>query len=556
MSAPPDTSGHSYESPAEQAVLTREVVVKPTRLRQRLWSPGTDTRWAIAVFFLVLGVYLLTMGGHTYSVDGETYYAGTRALLNGTTVITPTADIDAVVILVEHKNGGLTTAAPVGALVLFAPFYVVGRVLSLPFSGTAQEELLRLLFFSANSVFTALTAALLVPLCRRLGARVATSVLLAFIFALGTWAWAHAKTDFTEPGTAMMLTTTMLAAVRWWRRPSLSAAALVGFLIGCAALTRSSVLLFIPIFLLAGLAARPMTSLPVRTKEFLAFCAGGLLPGIAFVLNAYLRFGSPLDNGYPPLNYATPFYEGVFGQFLSPGKGIFWYAPITIVALFAVRQAYLAQRRYMLTLGLLLAVHLAVYGRFEIWSGENAYGPRYMVPMLPLFIAVLAPVIDSGRQWTRSAMVAGAVGFIVPGLLGSSMYFNAVYFHTQSETTRNLQLDTLEAGQFYTAINFQPRSSPLMLHVRSLDALLENSIARIQGEPGGITDMPVNFEDRIHWYARAVELDAWWAWWPAKSGPREAYFLLLVPFACLAGGASLARRNVIQARVARTALVV
>ena len=353
-----------------------------------------------------------------------------------------------------------------------------------------------------------------------------------------------------------MLTATMLASVRWWQRPSPRAAALVGLLVGCAAITRSSVLAFIPVLLLMGLAARPGTAMPARAKELVAFCAGGVLPGVAFTLNAYLRFGSPLDNGYPPLAFNTPIYEGVFGQFLSSGKGMFWYAPITIVAFFAVRQAYLAQRRYVVTLGLLLAVHLAVYGRFVIWSGENAYGPRYMVPVLPLCIVVLAPVIDSGRQWARSVKVAGIAGFIGPGLLGSLMYFNAVYWHTQSDINRNLQLETFEAHQLYIAWDFQPRSSPLILHVHSLDALLDNTIDRLQGQPGGITDMPENFEDRIHWYARAIELDAWWAWWPVKNGPGEAYALLLVPLACLVGGGLLARSNVVRARSARNETVV
>lgn len=521
---------------------------------RRNWS--ATTWWAVTVFLLVFGVYGLSMGGHTYSVDEETYFAATRALLNGDSVITPTEDVDAVVILVRHKNGELTTAAPIGTLLLFAPFYVAGRAISLPWSGFAAEEVLRLVFLTANSVFTALTAALMVPLCKRLGARLRSGVLLALTYALGTWAWGHAQTGFSEPGSALLLTAAVLASVRWWQHPTLRAAATVGLLVGCAAITRSSLLTFVPVLALAGLVARRDTPATTKAKELLAFGAGGLLPGLAFALNAYVRFGSAFDNGYPPLPFTTPVYEGIFGVFLSPGKGMFWYAPITVVALAGLRQAYLSQRRFVVTVGVLLLVHLAVYGRFEIWSGENAYGPRYMVPVLPLCVALLAPVIDSGRQWVRGAGVAAVVGFFGPGLLGTLMYFNAVYFNTQPDVAGNVDLDVVETTQLHLAWHFQPRSSPLVLHAHSLDVLASNTLDRISGEDGGITEMPVNYEDRIHWYARSVELDTWWAWWPAKNGPVGAYALALVPLACLACGASMARRGFRRARVPRSPAVV
>jgi len=156
---------------------------------------------------------------------------------------------------------------------------------------------------------------------------------------------------------------------------------------------------------------------------------------------------------------------------------------------------------------------------------------------------LIAPVIDSGREWLRGVKVAAVAGFLVPGLLGSTMYFNGVYWDQAFEVTKNMDSPgTLTSVQQYVAWNFQPRSSPLMLHVRSLPDLFTNTIDRLQGQPGGITPLPVPYDERIHWYSRSIELDMWWAWWPSTGSSSWAYLYLLVPAAALAGAACLLHR--------------
>ena len=513
---------------------------RPSRRGHRI---GADGKAALAIGLVLLGVYWITMGGHTYSVDGETYLAGTRALFHHTTVLTPGTDLDAVVIAVENKNGQLTTAAPIGTLLLFSPGFAAGKIVAAPFAVEHQEEIIRLVYLSANSAMTAITAMVLFFLCRRLGASRSSAVLLAIAYGLGTWAWAHAQTDFSEPGTALLLTSSLLASVHWWERRTTRAAALVGFLAGCTVLTRSSTMLFIPVLLMAGLVGHSVRVERQRVRQLAAFCCGGALPAVAFALNSWVRFGSPFDSGYPMMRFSTPIYEGVYGLFLSPGKGLLLYAPICIVVVFAVRTSALTHPRYAATVGGILVTHLLVYARFDIWSGENAYGPRYLVPVLPAIVALLAPVIDTGRQWVRGARVAAIAGFLIPGLLGSLMYFNAVYFAQQQQVAADFEVSSITTKQLHLVWNYYPRTSPLMLHIRSLPDLVRNTADRMSGEPGGITPFPAAYEERIHWHARAIELDTWWAWWPAKGGPGAVYILLLLPVSLLAAGVQLARRN-------------
>ncbi len=502
-----------------------------------------DRRIATMIVLFLLGVYLLTMGGHTYSVDGEIYLAGTRALAHGTTILDPEPDMDDIVFTVPNKNGNGTTAAPIGTLLLFLPGYVAGRIVSTPFPAESREAVLRLVYLSANSVMTALTGGLLYLLCRSLRASRRSAALLALAFGVGTWAWPHSQTDFSEPGTALMLTAATLAAVHWWRAPTLRKAALVGALAGSVVLTRSSTMLFVPVFLVVGLAFTQPEGAPSRVRQTIAFLVGGIIPALLFAVNAYIRFGSVLDNGYSNMSYATPIYEGFFGLFLSPGKGLLWYAPVCIVSFFALRRSFIASRRYVLFVAGIVVAHLAVYARFQIWSGENAYGPRYLIPVLPLFVALLAPVIDSGREWFRGVKVAAAIGFLVPALLGSTMYFNGVYWDQALAVTHNMDsTETLTPVQQYVAWDFQPRSSPLILHVRSIPDLFNNTIDRLQGQDGGITPLPVPYDERIHWYGRSVELDMWWAWWPTTGTSPWAYLFLLVPAGALIAAVLLLKK--------------
>ncbi len=520
-----------------------EDVDEPTASRRPRIFEDRDRRMATIIVLFLLGVYLLTMGGHTYSVDGEVYLAGTRALAHGTTILDPQPDMDDIIFPTLNKNGDGTTAAPIGTLLLFLPGYVLGRIASIPFPAASQEAVLRLVYLSANSVMTALTGGLLFLLCRSLRASRRAAALLAIAFGLGTWAWPHSQTDFSEPGTALMLTAAALASVHWWRTPTLRKAAVVGLLAGCAVLTRPSTMIFVPVFLAVGLTCAVPSGVPSRPRQTVAFLLGGLAPALLFAINAYVRFGSIVDNGYGKLSYATPVYEGIFGLFLSPGKGLLWYAPVCVVVVFALRRSFLANHRYAIFVAAIMATHLVVYARFQIWSGENAYGPRYLIPVLPLIVALLAPVIDSGREWLRGVKVAAVIGFLVPGVLGSTMYFNGVYWDQAFEVTKNMDSPgTLTSVQQYFTWNFQPRSSPLMLHVRSLPDLFNNTIDRLQGQAGGITPLPGPYDERIHWYARAIELDMWWAWWPTTGSAAGGYLFLLAPLGCLACAVVLFRR--------------
>ncbi|MSZ88285.1 MAG: hypothetical protein F2585_02985 [Actinobacteria bacterium] len=499
-----------------------------------------DRRRGIAIGLMLLAVYLVTMGGHTYSIDDEGYLAGSRALLHGTVELDQQSDLTGKIAATRSKDGEWTSIAAIGVLILDAPGVALGRVASFGFPADQREDVIRLGFLATNSVLTALTGMVLFFLCRRLGSSRRAATILALAFGLGTFAWPHSATGFSEPGTALMLTLAMLVSVRWWEERSWRLAALVGLLAGCVGLTRVTTFVFVPVFLLAGIVGRARFDRRETIRQSMAFGAGSLVVFLVFAANSYIRFGK-LGAGYSGLELVTPFYTGMFGLFLSPGKGLVFYAPIVIVVLFALRQSYLANRRYALVVLAIMTLHLVVYSRLVFWAGDDAYGPRYLIPLLPICIALLAPVLDTGRQWIRGAIVAGVAGFLVPGLLGSLMYFNAVGWAQRSEVMRERNTTKGDWLQAQLVTHFNPSYSPLMSFVRSVPLLGDSISEQLAGDGISAESVPDTFDTRLNWYAGSIQPDFWWWWWALKDGSALLYAFLLVPVAALISSVLLFR---------------
>jgi hypothetical protein len=101
-----------------------------------------------------------------------------------------------------------------------------------------------------------------------------------------------------------------------------------------------------------------------------------------------------------------------------PGRGVIFYAPIVLGSLFAFRRLSPEQR--VLCFGVPL-VHLLIVCRWYGWQGGSAWGPRYLLSMLP-FLA--APAVLLPRAVSAGLL---GIGFFVnlPGVLVSSGAFQS-----------------------------------------------------------------------------------------------------------------------------------
>ena len=85
-------------------------------------------------------------------------------------------------------------------------------------------------------------------------------------------------------------------------------------------------------------------------------------------------------------------FAGLWGQLFSPGKSVFLYSPPIVLALMGARRFWRHRPEAALAVALLVGPVVLLYSFYLFWSGDWAWGPRYLVFALP---ALLLPVARS-----------------------------------------------------------------------------------------------------------------------------------------------------------------
>src|SRR5262249_11464111 len=107
---------------------------------------------------------------------------------------------------------------------------------------------------------------------------------------------------------------------------------------------------------------------------------------------------------------------------------------------------------------------LAIYAKFEHWAGDGSFGPRYLMPVVPLgFVLVAFALARAGPALRRPATLLGTVGLLVQ-LGGVGIYFGA----QMREAGDYPYTRPLSDPEFMKESHFQPRSSPILGHWRML----------------------------------------------------------------------------------------
>ena len=173
-----------------------------------------------------------------------------------------------------------------------------------------------------------------------------------------------------------------------------------------------------------------------RWKRFREYAATAFPIYAVFVLidraYQYYRFGSFFDtyvsvvaqqarqlNPSLPPNYPfeTPFHVGFFGALFASEKSIFLFDPLLILTLVLVIVSWnkfsAAIKAYLISGGLLLFIYICFYARYTVWSGDSAWGDRYVSSAAQLVAFVSVPLLMryrrelSGVVWRLGLVVVG-----------------------------------------------------------------------------------------------------------------------------------------------------
>jgi hypothetical protein len=385
----------------------------------------------VFVFFLCL--YLLTSAGDFYSSDGEVMYQAAGALADrGSLALAPNPGLPQIV---QAVNGEWVSKYDPGLPMLGVLFYQAGSWIAAR-TGADRATWTHLAVALMPGFCMALAVTALYAIAARL-ADTRRALMVALIAGIATIIWPYSRVLFPEALLAALLTLAVWAALH----PSTGWAFLGGTCLGMAIATRAvNGLYTLPLLLLLLFKDR-------RLGRILAWGVG-VLPWIGLVLahNA-LRFGSPLLFGYTGENFSTPFYEGIFGLLLSGGKGIFWYAPPLIISAALWPRLRRSAPDLAWTLLVMAALAVAAYGTWIIWHGGWNWGPRYLVPLVSLWMIPLVK-LPSARRWSVALIAALLIGLVIQWAAvraNSNDYYAAMGVDTSLEAMRRVLFDPAAA---------------------------------------------------------------------------------------------------------------
>jgi hypothetical protein len=435
----------SYGTPAD--VVAPDVVAP---LRPPMWIATRTARWIGTAAFLC---FALTGGGRIVGSDEVTMLDLARALLHGGIAVPVGATLDG-------PDGRHYTKNAAGQAMLALPVVAAAEVAAarLPLPEPRRVLAVRFLVSFFNGLIAALLLAAFYSTVRALGVRPRPALAATVMLGLTTPIWVYAKSFMAEPLQALGLLLALAGSVRaaagagrgpWW--------AGLGVLVAVSAKLSMLPLALVCLWPLRG--ARPSAWLAPLVLLALA------LAGHALYNQA--RFGTPFETGYgaqaTPSAYTTPLLVGLYGLVLSSGKGIAWFAPALWLApagWWAMRRAGGPPARMAVSVALVAAIALLLYARFEHWAGDGSFGPRYLVPILPLAFVAVAFALGEAAGLRKVLATALAIAGLAVQLGGVAIYFGA-QMREAGDYPYRLPLDD---PHFMSESHFNPYHSPIVGH--------------------------------------------------------------------------------------------
>jgi hypothetical protein len=273
------------------------------------------------------------------------------------------------------------------------------------------------LFSFTSAVAGAVAMAALLLFFLDLGLSPRASLAWTSVTALATLLWPLATSTFDQAQQALFALLATWLAWRSARDDRVTSAAAGGAAAGVLFCYQQVYAIWIPFL---GLALLEGTRRLSRRDllRVLAFVGAAALVGAADLGYNALRFGSPFQNGklgdsLVPL-VGNPAI-GLLGLLVSPGKSVLLFSPPVVLAVagwrdFRRAHRWLARAVLGATVG-----HLALISTLTFYGGDWAWGPRYLVVLVPLWAL---PMPYAFRRLPRRGAVAivVAAGVLVQGL--------------------------------------------------------------------------------------------------------------------------------------------
>lgn len=451
---------------------------------------STDRRIAAGLFILAAVTFGYFTGGAGWNQDA--HFDLTRAIVERHTLSIDGYDVNTGD--VSKGTGGHTYInKPPGASILaaapYAVIFAIERGLHTPIDSLTRRNR-----WIVTALSVGLCGALIGPVLYLYGRRkngrtppVALSV--SFIILFGTIVFPYSTMLFAHVPAALFL---LLAVALLEDRP-VAAGMAAGIACSCFYVCAIAAVIL-------GIAA-----FSYRHRAALRFVLGMLPFIILMAIYQWLCFGSPFRTAVEGSTQFTqkgllfgvirmPSLDALYGITLSPYRGLFFVSPILLLAV--VGLAAMKRNREFWAVFAIVSTFILAIASFNGWSGGYAFGPRYLVPIVPLMAVpmmaarrhhlwmILIAVVSIGLNFIATATdpmpssdVAHPVSrYLVPafftGHIGERTRREMRWFQTQSVANVALAPDSGNLGELVFGKRQRASVIPIVLWLAGGFAIL------------------------------------------------------------------------------------
>jgi hypothetical protein len=138
------------------------------------------------------------------------------------------------------------------------------------------------------------------------------------------------------------------------------------------------------------------------------------------------RYGSPFCNPYTQWErerdlFSGDIWRGIWGYLFSSKFGAFACFPLALLALFKWAEFFTKNRVESIAILMISLPLVLLNSKFINWSGEQCYGPRYLLPFLPILslpcVLIIGEFMNSSNSIRKYALIAATTLLLGHSLL-------------------------------------------------------------------------------------------------------------------------------------------